>query len=61
MVNEVVEVVEEGDTGIERQRGRASVSMVTASPVTSPRRTEDSPEGSPLRQRLKSALTKGTS
>jgi len=62
VVNEIVEVVEEGDTGIERQRGRASVSMVTASPVTSPsRRTEDSPEGSPLRQRLKSALTKGTS
>ncbi|KAE9401584.1 hypothetical protein BT96DRAFT_956464 [Gymnopus androsaceus JB14] len=64
VVNEVVEIVEDGETGIDGRRGRTSISMVTASPVTtSPtRRTEDSPEGeSPLRQRLKSALTKGTS
>ncbi|KAJ4468225.1 integral peroxisomal membrane peroxin-domain-containing protein [Lentinula aciculospora] len=62
IVNEVVEVVEDGETGMDNPRGRASVTMVNASPVTSPsRRTEESPEGeSPLRQRLKSALSKGT-
>ncbi|KIK67108.1 hypothetical protein GYMLUDRAFT_69298 [Collybiopsis luxurians FD-317 M1] len=63
VVNETVEAVEDGETGIEGSRGRASVTMVNASPITtSPsRRTEDSPEGeSPLRQRLKSALSKGT-
>ncbi|KAJ3838706.1 Peroxin/Dysferlin domain-containing protein [Lentinula raphanica] len=61
IVNEVVEIVEDGDTGIDGpDRGRTSVAMVTATSVSSSR-TEESPEvESPLRQRLKSALSKGS-
>ncbi|KAJ3788658.1 Peroxin/Dysferlin domain-containing protein [Lentinula aff. detonsa] len=61
VVNEVVEVVEDGETGIDDpSRGRTSVAMVNATSVS--RRTEESPEAeSPLRRRLKSALSKGTS
>ncbi|KAF5389473.1 hypothetical protein D9757_004294 [Collybiopsis confluens] len=60
VVNEAVEIVEDGETGVEGSWGRTSVSMVNASPITtSPtRQAENIPEGeSPLRQRL-SALIK---
>ncbi|KAJ3889281.1 Peroxin/Dysferlin domain-containing protein [Lentinula edodes] len=61
VVNEVVEIVEDGETGVEG--GRTTVTMVNASPISSPsRQTEANSETeSPLRQRLKSALSKGVS